>query len=107
MAKTRGTRRKAAYRKNNQNRFSMVLIIIVVLILTVTVAIRCVELSKRRDELEAQKQELQEQKDAAEARAEEIEEFRKYTQTAGYIEEVAKEKLGLVYEGEIVFKEED
>lgn len=107
MAKTKGTRKRAAYRKNNQNRFSMVLIIIVVLILTVTVAIRCAELSQRRDELKAQEAELQEQIDAEEMRAEEIEEFRKYTQTAGYVEEVAKEKLGLVYEGEIVFKEED
>lgn len=107
MAKTKRTRRKAAYRKNNQNRFSMVLIIIVVLILTVTVAIRCAELSQRQEVLEAEMEELQEQKEAEEARAEEIEEFRKYTQTAGYIEEVAKEKLGLVYEGEIVFKEED
>ncbi len=107
MAKTKGTRRKVAYRKNNQNRLSMVLIIIVVLILTVTVAIRCGEMSQRLDELQAQKEELQQQKDAEEARAEEIEEFRKYTQTAGYVEEVAKEKLGLVYEGEIIFKEED
>lgn len=107
MAKTKGTRRKAAYRKNNQNRFSMVLIIMVVLILTVTVAIRCVEMSQRLDVLEAEMTDLQEKKDAEAARAEEIEEFRKYTQTAGYIEEVAKEKLGLVYEGEIVFKEED
>ena len=107
MARTKGTRRKAAYRKSNQNRFSMVLIIMVVLILTVTVAIRCVEMSQRLDALKSQEAELQEQKEAEEARAEEIEEFRKYTQTAGYIEEVAKEKLGLVYEGEIVFKEED
>ena len=37
----------------------------------------------------------------------EIEEFRKYTQTKAYIEEVAKDKLGLVYEGEILFKEEN
>lgn len=107
MGKVKGTRRKAAYRKNNQNRLSMVLIAVVVLILTVTVAIRCVEMTQRLDELKAQEAELQQQKDAEAARAEEIEEFRKYTQTAGYIEEVAKEKLGLVYDGEIVFKEED
>lgn len=107
MARTREVKRKVAYRKNNQNRLSMVMIIIVVLILTVAVAIRCGELSQRLDELNAQKQELQEDKDAEAARAEEIEEFRKYTQTTGYVEEVAKEKLGLVYDGEIVFKEED
>ena len=39
-----------------------------------------------------------------EARAEEIEELRKYVQTKKYAEEVAKERLGLVYEDEILFK---
>ena len=40
------------------------------------------------------------------SRVEEIEEYRKYTQTQKYVEEVAKEKLGLVNENEIVFKSE-
>lgn len=103
----RRTRRKAAYRKNNQNRLSMVLITLVVILLTATVAIRCAQLGQRKTALAAEKEQLQEQIDAEAARAEEIEEFRKYTQTAGYVEEVAKEKLGLVYEGEIVFKGEN
>ena len=37
----------------------------------------------------------------------EIEEYEKYTQTKKYIEEVARDKLGLVYEGEILFKDEN
>ena len=41
------------------------------------------------------------------SRAEQIEEFGKYTQTKAYVEEVAKDKLGLVYEGEILFQEDD
>lgn len=40
-------------------------------------------------------------------RAKEIEEYGKYVQTKKYAEEVAKEKLGLVYEDEIIFKAED
>ena len=36
-----------------------------------------------------------------------IEEYRKYTQTQKYVEEVAKEKLGLVNENEIIFKSEE
>ena len=51
-------------------------------------------------------QQLQEQIDAETKRSEEIEEYRKYTQTQKYVEEVAKEKLGLVNENEIIFKEE-
>ena len=37
----------------------------------------------------------------------EIEEFEKYTHTKKYIEEVARDRLGLVYEGEILFKDEN
>lgn len=107
MAKARESRKKVAYRKRNQNRFSMVLIIIVVALITVTVAIRCAEMAQRKDALEAKKQELEQQILAEEQRAEEIEEFDKYTDTKAYVEEVATEKLGLVYDGEIVFKEED
>ena len=39
-------------------------------------------------------------------RTEEIEEYGKYTQTKKFAEEIAKEILGLVHEGEILFKEE-
>ena len=37
-------------------------------------------------------------------RSEEIAEFEKYTQTRKYIEDTARDKLGLVYPGEIIFK---
>ena len=44
---------------------------------------------------------------AEEQRALEIEEFEKYTHTKKYVEEVARDKLGLVYEGEILFKDDN
>lgn len=103
MAKA--TRRKAAYRKRNQNRFSMVLVGLVVLLITVAVALRSVELTQRLDTYAEREAELQRQIDAEKQEAKDIEEFRKYTQTKRYVEEIAKEKLGLVYEGEILFKD--
>lgn len=51
--------------------------------------------------------ELESQIEAEKEKAEEIEEYGKYVQTKKYAEEVAKEKLGLVYEDEIIFKAED
>ena len=39
-----------------------------------------------------------------EARAEEIADFEAYTKTKKYVEDIAKERLGLVYEDEIIFK---
>jgi len=40
-------------------------------------------------------------------RTTDIEELSKYMQTKQYVEEVAKDKLGLVYSGEIIFKSSD
>ncbi|MDO4277106.1 MAG: septum formation initiator family protein [Eubacteriales bacterium] len=40
------------------------------------------------------------------ARTEEIDQLKKYMQTDEYVEEVARDKLGLVKDNEIVFKEE-
>ena len=99
-------RKKVAYRKRHQNRFSMFLVTLVVLMIMVVVAVDSVELHSNIDEQTSKEAELLAQKEAEEVRAEEIEEYRKYTQTKRYVEEVAKDKLGLVYEGEILFKEE-
>lgn len=100
-------RRRVAYRKRNQNRFSMFLVTLVVVMITIVVAVKGVELREKINAVAAQEEELKEQIGAEEERAQEIEEYAKEVQTKGYMEEVAKDKFGLVYEGEIVFKEED
>ncbi|WP_455715364.1 septum formation initiator family protein [Anaerosporobacter sp.] len=61
------------------------------------------KLNKRREAYQEQDQALQEQIDTETERAEEIEERRAYVQTKKYIEDVARDKLGLVYEDEIIF----
>jgi len=66
-----------------------------------------VELQRKIAGYDTQIASLSAQIDAETARSEEIEEYRKYTQTKAYVEEVAKDKLGLVYEGEILFKEDN
>lgn len=104
MAKTR---RKAAYRRRHQNRFSMFLVSLVVVMIMVVVAVKSVELQQKIDAKAMEEQQLSDQIAAEEARAREIEDFAKEVQTKGYIENLAREKLGLVYEGEILFKEEN
>lgn len=99
--------RKAAYRKKRQNRFGMFLVSIVVIMLMIVVAVKSRELEAKKAEYQQREAELLEQIAAEEQRAEEIAEYGKYTQTKKYIEDIAKEKLGLVYEGEIVFKDEN
>ena len=100
------TRRRVAYRRRNQNRFSMFLVSLVVVMLIVVVALKSVELRQKIGSKNQEAQQLDDQIEAENARAQEIEEFRKEVQTKGYIESIAREKLGLIYEGEIMFKEE-
>ena len=100
-------RRRVAYRKRNQNRFSMFLVALVVVMVTAVVAVRSVELKQKLEaKLEEQKR-LKEQIAEQDLREQEIEELAKEVQTKGYIENIAREKLGLVYEGVILFKRDD
>ena len=98
--------RQIAYRKRRQNGFSVALVIMVLLMLMIVITFGRVNLQKKQEVYAQREQQLQEQIDAETKRSEEIEEYRKYTQTQKYVEEVAKEKLGLVNENEIIFKEE-
>ena len=99
--------RRAAYRKKRQNRFGMFLVSIAVIMMLVVVAFKSAELRAKKEAYHQKELVLQQQIEAEEERALEIEEFEKYTQTKKYIEEVARDKLRLVYDGEVLFKDED
>ena len=101
------TRRKVAYRRRHQNRFSMFLVSLVVVLIMIVVAVKSVELQQKIDAKAKEEQLLDEQIASEEQRSRDIESFGKEVQTKGYIEDVAREKLGLVYEDEIMFKEDD
>lgn len=100
-------KRKVVFRKKRQNRLGMFLVLMVVLMLLVVVSLKSAELRQKQETYAARDRVLQEQIDAEKARTEEIEEYRKYTQTKKYVEEVAKDKLGLVNEGEIIYKPDE
>lgn len=107
MAEKRGRRKKAAYRKKVQNRFSMFLVMLALLMVLVAVYVSSNRLQGRLEDLQAQSAALQVQIDAELEREKEIELLRKRSQTKEYYEEIAKEKLGLVNPDEIVFKSKD
>lgn len=99
--------RKVAYRKRYQNRFSMFLVSLVVLLILILVQMGSMELQQKIDGKRAEAAALDAQIGDETQRTAEIERFGKEVQTKGYIENVAREKLGLVYEDEILFKQED
>ena len=98
--------RRVAYRKRRQNKFGMFLVFLVVIMIGVVVAVRSVDMKATLAENRQREAELQDQIAAEQERAEEIEEMEKYSETLGYTEDVAKEKLGLINDGEIIFRDE-
>ena len=76
----------------------------VVFSLAVIVTIKGVTLKEKEREYELRLENLQAQVDKEEERSKKLEEYRVYVQTKQYIEEVAKQKLGLVNPDEILLK---
>lgn len=97
---------KVAYRKNRQNRFGMLLVSLVVIMLLAVVAYKSRELVATRDEKFNRITELETQIEDEKKRSEEIAEQEKYMKTKKFVEDEAKSKFGLVYEDELIFKDE-
>ncbi|MBR5336769.1 MAG: septum formation initiator family protein [Lachnospiraceae bacterium] len=91
---------------NHQNRKAMLYISGILLIMLTVLAILSFRLYSQRKALlsEIEIQETRKQEELA--RAAEIENFAGSTNTREFIEQMAKEKLGLLYSNEIVFKKE-
>ncbi|WP_313340397.1 septum formation initiator family protein [Lacrimispora sp.] len=86
------------------NRMALIGITFVVFSLAVTVTIKGTSLKEREREYRIRLENLQAQVDKEEDRAKKLEDYRVYVQTKQYIEEVAKQKLGLVKPDEILLK---
>ncbi|MBQ6588486.1 MAG: septum formation initiator family protein [Butyrivibrio sp.] len=98
---------RARYKRRRfQNAAGIIWASIVVLILVSVVSIKSIGLMKKADEYQTREEALVLQIEQEEQRSSEIAEFEKYTHTRKYIEDTARDKLGLVYPGEIIFKNE-
>lgn len=89
------------------NRMAIVGVTIVVLSLAVVVNIKSASLKQRDLEYQVKEENLQAEKAAEMERKAALKERQVYVQTKQYIEEVAKEKLGLVNPDEILLKPSD
>lgn len=99
---------RARKRKMKESsKHSMRLITIVVLFLFGILTYKTVELKQQVTEyqttLDGYKKDMKELK----KEREEIEDLRDYVETDSYIEEMAREKLGLVYKNEVIFEADD
>lgn len=104
MKKIQGKRARA--KRQLQHKLSVYVIASVIVVLVATLSVASVSLHAKNKEYMAQEAELEAQIKAESNRAEEIDELEEYVGTDEYVEDVAKEKLGLVYPNEILFEAE-
>lgn len=101
MAKRRV--RKGQRQLNRQTLLSMATVTFVVLALLLVVSIKGIELREKNASYEQTKQSLQDQIAREEMRSREIEDYGDYVDSQEYKEKIARERLGLIKQDEIIF----
>lgn len=94
-------------RKKSRRSSGTVGVIIIVLAFLVVMGIQIYRIKEKDAEYAAKEQELNQEYEQETQRASEIDSLEEYMNSSEYIEDVAKSKLGLTYENEIIFKEKE
>lgn len=94
-------------KKRKARRTGLGLIAVMVLLVCGIVSYNRQELDKANAKSTARIAELKDDIEQEKEQAKEIQEKKAYMQTKKYIEEMAREKLGLVYKDEIIFKAQE
>ena len=89
----------------NSTHGAMLVIVFVALVMLVVMLISGYALQQKISGNESRVQELQGLIDSESERTTEIEELEEYMQSDEYLEQEAKDRLGFVKDGEIIFKE--
>ena len=98
------SKKRKKKRKVRYNSLGMLAIALVVLVLLGGLMLKSNDLKERLTGYDAKAAILQQQIEDEQNRTEEIDKLKKYMETDEYTEEVAREKLGLVKENEILFR---
>lgn len=93
-------------RRALEHKLSVLLISCVIVVLAITLSVASISLHAKNEDYKAQEAELEKQLEEETTRSEEIDELEGYVGTDKYVEDVAKDKLGLVYPNEILFEAE-
>lgn len=93
-------------RKRTQNRAGKLCISLIVIMFLTVMSVQIVKLYHKDQEYSAREQQLTEELEEETQRQADLEEYEEYTKSREYVEDVAKSRLGLVYDNQIVFKED-
>ena len=97
----------AKRRGKKDNRTGRICIALIVATFVVVMSIQIVKLYKKDQEYASRQDSLQSQLEDETEQQNALSDYEEYTQSQEYIEDIAKSKLGLVYDNEIVFKEDN
>lgn len=92
-------------RRGKKRKSGALSVSIIVIAFLVVMVVQIVQLKDKETAYAKQKAQLEDEYLQESERAEEIEGLAEYMQSDKYIEDVAKSKLGLAYDNEIIFKE--
>lgn len=95
----------ARRRRKDNNRTGKLCISMIVVVFVAVMSVQIVKTYEKDQDYIAQQAELEEQLAAEQERQTELKEYENYTKSQEYIEDIAKSKLGLAYDNEIIFKE--
>ena len=91
-------------KSNKQSRLALAFVFIIVLTIIIASGVRSISLHQKGKELSVTEAQLETQLEEANNKAAELDEREKYMKTKKYIEDEAKNKLGLVNSDEILIK---
>lgn len=98
--------KKSKKKRIGYNYLGMLCISLVVLVLLASLMMRSRKLSGTLAVYNAKAEALEQEIERQQTRTEEIDQLKEYMQTDEFAEQVAREKLGLIKDNEIIFKEE-
>lgn len=93
-------------KRRHKNRAGLYLVMLVAALFVGTLAIHGYTLRANCQKLATEQSNLKEKKKSLKKEQEQIKEQAAYRKTNQYVEDVAREKFGLVYENEVIFKAE-
>ena len=89
-------------KSNRNNRAGKICISMILVVFAAAMSVQIVKAYQKDQEYARKQEQLQDET----ARQEELQNYQSYTQSQEYVEDIAKSKLGLAYDNEIIFKEE-
>lgn len=92
-------------KRKDDNRAGKLCISMILIAFMAAMSVQIVRTYEKDQEYIQRQKQLEAQLEAEEDRQREMQQYEAYTQTPDYVEEIAKSKLGLAYENEIIFKE--